>query len=190
MLKGYQSWEFKKRPVIMGTATIVGPDEGNGPLGNEFDIVHADTKLGQDSWEKAEKKNAGRSCPACIGECGGDQGAYSILCRRRLVEPNHQQQFCRADDANSLSRYFRRLLYFDGGIGFGFHDRGFGLWLSSVNGNVQSQQYRGKAISLPYGIRLAEASHRPIYGYGSGLCGCGEPGQGTGRNRSYDRARH
>ncbi|WP_010495545.1 stage V sporulation protein AD [Paenibacillus elgii] len=56
MLKGAQSWEFKKRPVIRGTATIVGPDEGSGPLGNEFDIVHADTTIGQDSWEKAEKK--------------------------------------------------------------------------------------------------------------------------------------
>ncbi|KEQ27110.1 stage V sporulation protein AD [Paenibacillus tyrfis] len=55
MLKGAQSWEFKKRPVIRGTATIVGPDEGSGPLGNEFDIVHADTTIGQDSWEKAEK---------------------------------------------------------------------------------------------------------------------------------------
>ncbi|TVY09049.1 stage V sporulation protein AD [Paenibacillus cremeus] len=56
MLKGYQSWEFTNRPVILGTATVVGPDEGKGPLGNEFDIVHSDTKLGQDSWEKAEKK--------------------------------------------------------------------------------------------------------------------------------------
>lgn len=56
MLKGAQSWEFKKRPVIIGTATVVGPDEGEGPLGNEFDIVHGDNKLGQDSWEKAEKK--------------------------------------------------------------------------------------------------------------------------------------
>ncbi|MCP3772630.1 stage V sporulation protein AD [Paenibacillus sp. MZ04-78.2] len=56
MLKGAQSWEFKKRPVIRGTATIVGPDEASGPLGNEFDIVHADTMIGQESWEKAEKK--------------------------------------------------------------------------------------------------------------------------------------
>ncbi|MCZ8511111.1 stage V sporulation protein AD [Paenibacillus filicis] len=56
MLQGSQSWKFNKRPVIIGTATIVGPDEGHGPLGNEFDIVHADTLIGQDSWEKAEKK--------------------------------------------------------------------------------------------------------------------------------------
>lgn len=56
MLKGHQSWEFKNRPVIIGKATIVGPDEGNGPLGNEFDIVHGDSTLQEKSWEKAEKK--------------------------------------------------------------------------------------------------------------------------------------
>lgn len=56
MLKGHQSWEFRNRPVIIGTATVVGPDEGEGPLGNEFDIVHGDLRMEQDSWEKAEKK--------------------------------------------------------------------------------------------------------------------------------------
>lgn len=52
MRQGYQSWLFANRPVIAATATVVGPEEGKGPLGDEFDIVHADMKLGQDSWEK------------------------------------------------------------------------------------------------------------------------------------------
>ncbi|BBH19511.1 stage V sporulation protein AD [Paenibacillus baekrokdamisoli] len=55
MLKGHQSWVFKNKPVITGKATIVGPFEGQGPLARDFDIIHGDTKLGQDSWEKAEK---------------------------------------------------------------------------------------------------------------------------------------
>lgn len=56
MLRGYQSWEFKNKPVILATATVVGPEEGKGPLGNDFDIVHGDTALAEKSWEKAEKK--------------------------------------------------------------------------------------------------------------------------------------
>jgi stage V sporulation protein AD len=55
MLKGYQSWEFSNRPVIIGRASVVGPEEGRGPIGNDFDIVHADMMLMQDSWEKAER---------------------------------------------------------------------------------------------------------------------------------------
>ena len=54
MLKGRQSWVFERKPVIAATATVVGPFEGRGPLGNDFDIVHGDSLLGKDSWEKAE----------------------------------------------------------------------------------------------------------------------------------------
>lgn len=56
MLKGHQSWVFENRPVIKSTATVVGPDEGAGPLQNDFDVVHSDLRLEQESWEKAEKK--------------------------------------------------------------------------------------------------------------------------------------
>ncbi|MEX2461805.1 MAG: stage V sporulation protein AD [Paenibacillaceae bacterium] len=56
MLQGHQSWLFKNRPVLVATATIVGPEEGKGPLGDEFDLVHGDLTMGESSWEKSEKK--------------------------------------------------------------------------------------------------------------------------------------
>lgn len=56
MLKGHQSWQFANKPVMISYAAVVGPDEGAGPLGNDFDIVHGDTRLEEDSWEKAERK--------------------------------------------------------------------------------------------------------------------------------------
>ncbi len=56
MLKGHQSWKFEHQPVIRGTATVVGPFEGRGPLGKAFDIVHDNALLEQESWEKAERK--------------------------------------------------------------------------------------------------------------------------------------
>lgn len=55
MLKGHQSWIFENRPIIQGTATVVGPFEGQGPLADDFDIIHGELTIGQDSWEKAEK---------------------------------------------------------------------------------------------------------------------------------------
>ncbi|MDQ0115837.1 stage V sporulation protein AD [Paenibacillus harenae] len=55
MLKGHQSWIFENRPVIRSSATVVGPFEGRGPLANDFDIIHGDSMLDEDSWEKAEK---------------------------------------------------------------------------------------------------------------------------------------
>ncbi|SHE13835.1 Stage V sporulation protein AD [Chlamydia abortus] len=56
ILRGYQSWAFENKPVILSTATVVGPEEGNGPLGDDFDIVHGDMTLQEKTWEKAERK--------------------------------------------------------------------------------------------------------------------------------------
>ncbi|MEI7026853.1 stage V sporulation protein AD [Paenibacillus sp. y28] len=55
MLQGKQTWLFRNKPVLTAEATIVGPDEGQGPLKDRFDVVHPDLMLDQDSWEKAEK---------------------------------------------------------------------------------------------------------------------------------------
>jgi len=54
MLHGHRTWVFERTPVISGVATVVGPEEGNGPLADDFDIIHEDKMLGQKSWEKAE----------------------------------------------------------------------------------------------------------------------------------------
>ncbi|WP_010270507.1 stage V sporulation protein AD [Paenibacillus senegalensis] len=70
MLKGYQSWSFEKKPVILGTATVVGPEEGKGPLGDEFDIVHGDLTLEQDSWEKSERKLMEQAAELAVKHAG------------------------------------------------------------------------------------------------------------------------
>lgn len=55
MLRGKQTWWFEKRPVIIGSAAVVGPDEGDGPLASCFDLVHPELDMQQKSWEKAER---------------------------------------------------------------------------------------------------------------------------------------
>jgi stage V sporulation protein AD len=55
VLQGHQTWVFKNKPSIIGSATVVGPLEGQGPLAEDFDIIHEELMIGQDSWEKAEK---------------------------------------------------------------------------------------------------------------------------------------
>lgn len=55
MLKGKQTWWFDNKPVIIGAATVVGPDEGEGPLASDFDLVHPELDMQQKSWEKAER---------------------------------------------------------------------------------------------------------------------------------------
>ena len=53
---GKRTMVFENRPVITETASVVGKKEGEGPLGNLFDITLTDDKWGEDTWEKSESK--------------------------------------------------------------------------------------------------------------------------------------
>lgn len=50
----------------MSTATVGGPFEAKGPLAEDFDILHGDLWLGQDSYEKAETKMLEEACEIAI----------------------------------------------------------------------------------------------------------------------------
>lgn len=55
MLKGQQTWIFEQKPVIVSTGTTGGPFEANGNLADDFDILHEDLWMEQDSYEKAHR---------------------------------------------------------------------------------------------------------------------------------------
>ncbi len=50
-----QTWKFAEDVRIHAAATIVGPKEGEGPLGPLFDKIYDNMYAGQSSWEKAER---------------------------------------------------------------------------------------------------------------------------------------
>ncbi|GAB6990725.1 stage V sporulation protein AD [Paenibacillus pini] len=51
-----QTWEFTSRPVILGSAAVVGPDEGKGPLSPDFDYIYDNLEINEKTWEKAERR--------------------------------------------------------------------------------------------------------------------------------------
>ncbi|MCL5780908.1 MAG: stage V sporulation protein AD [Firmicutes bacterium] len=70
MLKGHQTWVFPNKPTILSTGTVVGPFEGKGPLAEDYDLIHGDLWLGQDSYEKAEKKMMEEAFEIAIRKAG------------------------------------------------------------------------------------------------------------------------
>lgn len=70
MLQGHQTWVFESKPVIIGSAAIGGPFEAQGALAKDFDLLHDDLWLGQDSYEKAEKKMLEQACETAIKKAG------------------------------------------------------------------------------------------------------------------------
>lgn len=54
MKKIGRTYIFESAPLIIGSAGVAGKKEGEGPLGDDFDMVFEDTTMGQDSFELAE----------------------------------------------------------------------------------------------------------------------------------------
>jgi stage V sporulation protein AD len=55
MLIGQRTWVFDRKPVISATGTVGGPFEAKGKIANDFDLLHEDLWLGQESYEKATR---------------------------------------------------------------------------------------------------------------------------------------
>ncbi|MGG0237294.1 stage V sporulation protein AD [Bacillus rhizoplanae] len=55
MLQGHRTWVFENKPVIISTGVIGGPFEANGKIPEDFDTLHDNLWLGQDSYEKAHR---------------------------------------------------------------------------------------------------------------------------------------
>ncbi len=67
---GKQTVKFENPPSIIGTYTIVGPKEGEGPLKSYFHQILEDDMWGQESFEKAEAKIQEETIKAAIDEAG------------------------------------------------------------------------------------------------------------------------
>ncbi|WP_257348827.1 stage V sporulation protein AD [Pseudalkalibacillus decolorationis] len=70
MLTGHRTWVFERKPVILTTGTVGGPFEANGEIPEDFDILHSDLWLEQDSYEKAHKVLMEEACQTAIEKAG------------------------------------------------------------------------------------------------------------------------
>lgn len=68
--KGKRTVLFENHPYIIGTSSVVGEKEGQGPLGKYFDIVEKDPMFGGKTWEEAESKLQNRALDAAIEDSG------------------------------------------------------------------------------------------------------------------------
>lgn len=68
MMKGKQSIEFKDAPYIISSGAVVGKKEGEGPLGQLFDLVEEENLFGQNTWEEAESEMQKEACLMALGK--------------------------------------------------------------------------------------------------------------------------
>ena len=70
MQKGKASIAFDHPPLICGAASVAGSKEGEGPLGQLFDLVEQDDRLGKKNWEEAESELQKKAAKLAIEKAG------------------------------------------------------------------------------------------------------------------------
>lgn len=65
---GEQSLTFPKDVYLISSASVVGKKEGEGPLGQAFDMVCEDDKFGEDTWEMAESSLQKEALALALGK--------------------------------------------------------------------------------------------------------------------------
>lgn len=68
--QGKQSIKIPVPVYIRSSASVAGSKEGQGPLGDLFDMVGVDDKFGCDTWEKAESTLQKEALQLAIGKAG------------------------------------------------------------------------------------------------------------------------
>lgn len=67
---GKQSIVFQNPPYIIAASSIAGKKEGEGPLGQLFDMIWEDPMVGKDSWEDAESELMKEAAQKAIQKAG------------------------------------------------------------------------------------------------------------------------
>ena len=61
---------LSSRPTVWSSAAVVGKKEGEGPMAKYFDAIETDTRMGQDSWEKAESMFQKQALSCALNKAG------------------------------------------------------------------------------------------------------------------------
>ena len=79
MLKGKQSILFDEPPYLISSGSVVGKKEGEGPLGQLFDLVEEENLFGKDSWEEAESEMQKEACLMALGKRNSIHMRFAIF---------------------------------------------------------------------------------------------------------------
>lgn len=85
MLLGRNSWKFENEPTIVSTGVIGGPYEAKGKIPHDFDILHEDIWLKQDSFEKAQQILMEEACQIAVKKAGIDKGQVNYFISGDLI---------------------------------------------------------------------------------------------------------
>lgn len=92
-----QTFHFQRPAVIRAWSSVVGPVEGNGPLGDRFDEITRDDKLGESSIERAERLYMRRAVDRLLEKGGVDGDSVDLFLAGDLLDQLTTSNFTARD---------------------------------------------------------------------------------------------
>ncbi len=88
---------FRNKPVITGAASVVGTQEGKGPLGHWFDVVSDDDTFGESTWEKSESRMLKTAVEEAVSKSGKTKDDIDVLLSGDLLNQIMSSSFMARD---------------------------------------------------------------------------------------------
>lgn len=177
-LIGKQTWQFPKQPYLLATGAVVGPKEAAGPLGQEFDASHEDSYVGQDSWEKAERRLFEEACEITLEKARMSPDQVNVLYGGDLLNQIITSNFAARAMAvpflglfGACSTSMESLALAAMTVDAGYAD--YALAATSSHNSTAERQFR---YPTEYGGQKPPSAQCTVTGAGAGLVGV----QGSG----------
>ena len=162
---GTQSIHFTQAPYILASASVVGKKEGEGPIGNEFDMICDTDKFGEDTWEEAESSLQKESTALALGKSGLAPEDIRYIFAGDLLGQTIATSFGLMDYQIPLFGLYGA--FHGGRIHGAWRDVcGGRLCGSCTHRDLEPFCERGKTVPLSTGIRQSETGVGDLDGYG------------------------
>ncbi|QTL98092.1 stage V sporulation protein AD [Iocasia frigidifontis] len=168
-----QTISYKNPPHIIAHGSIVGPEEGKGPLGDSFDLVCEDVKCEEKTWEKGEKKMVADLIELTLGKASISASDVDFLIAGDLLDQIITANFVSRDyDIPFLGIYGACSTAVEAlALGSMKMDGGYAdciLCFASSNYQTAERQFR---TPLEYGVQYTGNNQWTVTGAGAYLLG-------------------
>lgn len=168
---GKQTFKPSSPPVIISTAAVAGPFEGQGPLGEYMDHVYTDVTAGERSFEGAEKEMMTNACFTCLNKAGKSPPEVDIFLSGDLLNQTITSGFSALELAipylgiygacsTSAEGLALATMLVDGGFA------GLVLAAASSHNSTAERQYR---YPTEYGVHRKPTAQWTVTGSGAAL---------------------
>ena len=163
---GTQSIHFTQAPYILASASVVGKKEGEGPIGNEFDMICDTDKFGEDTWEEAESSLQKESTALALGKSGLAPEDIRYIFAGDLLGQTIATSFGLMDYQIPLFGLYGACSTAGESMALGAMCVAGGYADRCTHRDLEPFCERGKTVPLSTGIRQSETGVGDLDGYG------------------------